>query len=162
MDPSRDHRALEKRRLQASALFARGLAPADVARRIGVRRQSAHAWFKIWQTHGSAGLLSRGPAGRKPRLTPPQLKSALAALAGDAGGDRTGAESRTLSAIAARIEAVTGTRFHPGHVWRLLRSSGIEVPGLTRRPRPRQSESQRIHKTSRLDTTPGPSPTSTK
>jgi len=39
-----DREALEERRLQAARLFAKGLRPAEVARHLGVSRQSTSVW----------------------------------------------------------------------------------------------------------------------
>ena len=43
-DPAGERAALEARRLQAAELFARGRTQAEVARTLGVSRQSAHVW----------------------------------------------------------------------------------------------------------------------
>jgi len=42
MSKTRDHAKLEKRRLQASKLFAKGNSAPEVARRLGVARQVAY------------------------------------------------------------------------------------------------------------------------
>ena len=80
MATKRDHAAMERRRLKAVALFEKGLGASAVARRLGVRRQSAHAWKRRWQQEGRAGLQSKGPAGPKSRLNPAQEEALTQAI----------------------------------------------------------------------------------
>ena len=64
---------LQARRLRAAELFAAGVGQAEVARQLGVSRQSAHLWYHRWQADGVEGLHSRGPTGPAPRLSDSQL-----------------------------------------------------------------------------------------
>jgi len=78
--PRRDFAGLEQRRFRAARMFAAGVRQAEVARRLGVSRQSVSCWFRQFQQHGRAGLRAAGRAGRKPKLTPSQLRQVDAAL----------------------------------------------------------------------------------
>lgn len=140
MGKQRDHSAMEQRRLQAAQLFEKGVYPAEVARRLGVRRQSAHGWFKTWEAKGNEGLKSRGTAGRKSRLSPPQLERIRAALL--TGPVKRGYDTDlwTLPRVRHLIEELTGERYHPGHVWHLLRSLGMSCQQPTRRAVERNEE----------------------
>ena len=60
---------LQARRLHAAELFAAGVHQAEVARQLGVSRQSVHLWYRRWQAEGTDGLRSRGPTGPAPRLS---------------------------------------------------------------------------------------------
>jgi len=51
-----------------------------VARRLHVRRQSAHDWQQRWRQGGVAALRSRGAAGPKPKLSAGQREGLAAAL----------------------------------------------------------------------------------
>jgi transposase len=62
-------RAARQRRLQAASLFAQGLSQAEVARRLGVSRQTASRWHARWRTGGRAGLAGPGRWGRPSRLS---------------------------------------------------------------------------------------------
>jgi transposase len=117
----RDFAALERRRLQAAKLLRRGLAEAEVARRVGVHRQSVNRWRKALAAHGVRGLKHPGRAGRKPRLGAPELRRIERALkrGPEALGYRT--NLWTTGRVAELIEQECGVRFHPGHVWRILR-----------------------------------------
>lgn len=116
---------MEKRRLKAAAFFQTGLNPSAVARQLGVRRQSAHAWLRAWQESGADGLRSKGSAGRKPRLTLAQKEDlAQAILDGpEAAGYPTAVW--TLPRLARLIQQRHGVRYHPGHVWHLLDRLGF-------------------------------------
>src|SRR5208282_3504589 len=63
---SRDFEALERRRLRAARLLAKGLSQSEVARRVGAHRQSVSKW--------AAELRANGRAGLKPRLSAEQIK----------------------------------------------------------------------------------------
>ncbi len=67
-----DQTALGKRRLKAVRLFEREIAPSEVARRLGVHRQSAGPWRKEWAQGGNKALASKGRIGRKRALSEQQ------------------------------------------------------------------------------------------
>ena len=79
-DPPEERAALEARRLQAAELFAQGRTQAEVARELGVSRQSAHVWHTRFQEGGVDALRSRGPTGPNPKLSAAQLPSIEQAL----------------------------------------------------------------------------------
>src|SRR2546429_8988341 len=70
----RDFAALEARRMCAETLLRQGLAEADVARRVGVHRQSVNRWARELAESGVRGLKKAGRAGRKPKLTAQDLR----------------------------------------------------------------------------------------
>ena len=124
---------MEKRRKQAAKLFERDVPTAEVARRLGVARQVAYRWKDAWKQGGRGALTSKGPAGRKPRLTPAQMDLVSDALL--AGPTAQGYKTPlwTLPRVAVLIEELTGVRYHPGHVWRLLDASGFSCQRPERR-----------------------------
>src|SRR6266849_8832791 len=63
----RDFQKLQTRRLRAIGLLERGFSQAEVARRVGVHRQSVSRWAASVQRHG-LNALQHERAGRKPRL----------------------------------------------------------------------------------------------
>ncbi len=65
----RDFDALEARRLRAAQLLKQGESQAEVARVLGVHRQTVHRWAKRVEREGRAALKKAGRAGRKPRLS---------------------------------------------------------------------------------------------
>src|SRR5215216_5799628 len=109
-----DRQAFEHIRMQAGALFAAGRSQAEVARELGVARQNVSRWHARWQAGGLEALASRGPTGPDPRLNDQQLHW-------------------TLARITTVIERLTGTRYHPGHTWKLLRRMGWRLQRPARR-----------------------------
>ena len=67
----RDRQAFEERRLNAAELFAQDIHQAEVARTLGVSRQTVSRWHARWQADGAAGLHSRGAPGRTPNCPMP-------------------------------------------------------------------------------------------
>ena len=112
---------LQARRLRAAELFATGVHQAEVARQLGVSRQSVHLWYRRWQAEGPDGLRSRGPTGPAPRLSDGQLHQVEQALLKGAGGNGFVGELWTLDRITVVVERLTGVRHHPAWVWALLR-----------------------------------------
>ena len=133
----RDFGALEARRYSAARLFARGESQVTVARLLGVTRAAAHQWFHAWQTGGRRGLKAAGRAGRKPRLETPQVVQVEAALLKGPGAHGFATELWTLPRVARVIERLTGVRYHPGHVWYILRRLGWSLQRPVRQARER-------------------------
>jgi transposase len=117
----RDPQALEERRLHAAELFAHHVHQAEVARVLGVSRQTVSRWHARWQADGTAGLASRGAPGRTPRVSDAQLAQAEQALLEGAKAHGFDTDLWTLDRVATVIWRLTGVRHHPAHVWRLLR-----------------------------------------
>ena len=124
---------MEKRRRQAAKLFDNDISAPEVARRVGVARQVAYRWKSAWEQGGRAALASKGPAGRKPKLTVEQTNQVTEALL--AGPLAQGYKTAlwTLPRVASLINDLTGVSYHPGHVWRLLGASGFTCQRPERR-----------------------------
>jgi transposase len=116
-----ERQRLQARRLRAAELFATGVRQAEVARQLGVSRQSVHLWYKRWRVAGPDALRSQGPTGPAPRLSDSQLRQVEQALLKGAGANGFAGELWTLDRIATVIELLTGVRHHPAWVWALLR-----------------------------------------
>ena len=139
-----DRKALEERRLQAARLFAKGLHPAEVARQLGVSRQSTSVWFRAWKAEGNRGLKRAERAGRPPLLTEKELRQVVerALLKGPrAHGWST--ELWTLQRVADVIAMETGVRYRIGHVWRILRRLGWSWQKPARRAMERDEQAIR-------------------
>jgi len=120
----RDFVALEQRRMQAAQLLRKGLSEAEVARQVGVHRQSVNRWQRQLQTEGRAGLKRAKRVGRKPQLTLAELRRLGQMLT--RGPDAFGFATNlwTLPRVARVIAQEWGINYHPGHVWRVLRQMG--------------------------------------
>src|SRR5437879_12364137 len=120
----RDFDALEARRFKAAALLKRGLSEEEVARQVGCRRQSVNRWARQVLVAGRASLKKAGRAGRKPKLSAVQLRHVEQGL--KRGPEALGFDTSLWTAwrVAALIEETCGVKYHPGHVWRLLKQLG--------------------------------------
>ena len=131
----RDFGGMERRRLAAARLFAEGVGQSEIARRLGVTRQAVHVWFTRWKRQGTKGLAAAGRAGRKPRLTPRQLQRVEQALLEGPRRHGIDADLWSLPRMAVVIARVTGVRYHPGHIWRVMRALGWSAQKPQRRAR---------------------------
>jgi transposase len=120
----RDFDALERRRFGALRLLQKGLSEAEVARKVGVHRQSVNRWAKQIREQGREGLKKAGRAGRKSRLSEAGLKRLESGL--KRGPEVLGYETNlwTLERVAELIERDCGVKYHPGHVGWLLGKLG--------------------------------------
>jgi transposase len=117
----RDFQGMEKRRRRAARMFARGATQADVARELEVSRHSVSRWYADWREGGTKALKAAGRAGRMSQLSAAQLRQVDRALRQGPRAHGFATDLWTLDRVAAVIEAETGVRYHPGHVWKLLR-----------------------------------------
>lgn len=136
----RDFAGLEQRRKQAARLFAKGETQAWVARQLKASRQSVSRWYQQWESTGVEGLRAAGRAGRKPRLSSSQLGRVDAALRHGARQHGFSADLWTLPRVATVIERITGEKFHPGHVWKILGSLDWSVQKPAQQARERSPE----------------------
>ncbi len=121
-------RSWKARRARAERLFAAGERQAEVARLLGVSRQCVHNWFRCWQGgEGEEPRARRPGSGRRPKLSPELLAEVDAALR--RGPEHFGYAGRrwTLDRVAEAIEKITGVRYHPSSVWRILRAMGWKL-----------------------------------
>jgi len=120
----RDFEKLEQRRLEAAELLRQGLQQAEVARRVGVHRQSVSRWAQELKQGGKRALRKAGRAGRRPRLHPEDLRRIEKAL--QRGPEALGYETSLWTAwrVADLIERECGVKYHPSQAWRILRQLG--------------------------------------
>jgi transposase len=152
-----DLEALRRRRRQAVRLFAKGETQAQVARLLGVSRQTAMVWWRRFEQEGAAALREPGVAGRPARLEADAIHRVEQALLDGPQAQGYATDLWTLPRVATVIERVTGVSYHTGHVWRILRKLGWSRQKPTTRARERDEAAiQRwVHETwPRLKKTP--------
>lgn len=117
----RDFDELERRRMEAARLLEAGINQSEVARRLGVHRQSVIRWQQALARVGRPGLKKAGRAGRKPKLSARQLAELERTLkcGPEALGYATGLW--TLARVRKLIEHQYGVQYDPSQVWRILR-----------------------------------------
>jgi len=131
-------------------LFATGkLILAAIARHLKVSRQSVSRWYREWRRGGTNALRGAGRAGRKARLNRRQLRAVEKALCQGSRAHGFASDLWTLPRVATVIERVTGVRYHPGHVWRILGSLEWSLQRPARQARERDPEKVELWKTER-------------
>jgi transposase len=144
----RDLSWLEQRRQQAALLFRKGQTMlVSVARPLKVSRQSVSRWYQPWEKGGARALQSAGRAGRKSRLSPRQLKQLETALLRGPAAQGWSAELGTLSRVSLMRERITGEKYHPGHVWKILGSRNGSAQKPERQAKERSRKRSIIGKT---------------
>ena len=105
-------------------MLRQGVPPAEVARRVGVHRQSVGRWAEQLQRGGLRALKKAGRAGRKPRLGSEDLRRIERGL--KRGPQALGYETSLWTAwrVAHLIEEECGVHYHSAHAWRILRQLG--------------------------------------
>src|SRR5665647_730177 len=138
--PRRDFAAMEARRMQAADLFAKGVIQADIGRELEVSHQTVSDWHERWAAGGKRALKSTGQPGRPPKVSQADLAKVERALQKGPKANGYPTELWTLARVADVIEKVTGVKYHPGHVWRVLRQMGWSRQRPARRAMERDDE----------------------
>src|SRR5271157_6631188 len=120
----RDFQALGQRRSRAARLLAKGVHQSEVARQVGVHRQSVSRWAQQLEAEGLPGLKKAGRAGRRPRLSAEDLRKIERGL--KRGPETLGYETGlwTTSRVTHLIRQECGIAYHPSQAWRILRQLG--------------------------------------
>jgi transposase len=90
-------------------LFAEGVTPPKVARRLRVSSKSAYQWQKAWREGGTAALASRGATGQRCKLSPRCQE--MPALYLEQGPAAHGWDQGQVWA-GARVATLMGRTFH--------------------------------------------------
>ena len=82
-------------------------------------------------------LKAKPHGGRRSRLTPEQKKTLEQVLVEGSRATGFATDLWTLSRVARVIERLFGVKYHPGHVWYILRDMGWSCQKPERRARER-------------------------
>lgn len=137
MKHKRDFKALEKRRLKGAKLLARGKTKAEVARELGVTRQTVAAWEQRL-AEGGKEALKRGELGRPRQIDAAQERELGKVLMAGALAAGYPTELWTLPRIGKLIAARFGIEYSTGHLWHLLRRMGFSCQKPEKRAIQRQ------------------------
>jgi len=147
MRPKGSKAELEARRVRAIAMLQEGLGVCEVADRVGVWPGSVSRWKQAYKRAGREGLEAKRHPGSKPKLKrEDRQRLAQLLLQGPlAHGYKT--DLWTLRRVAEVVQKQFEVSYHPGHVWRLLRSMNWSCQKPERRAREREEEAiRRWHK----------------
>ena len=137
MRPKGSAEALEVRRRIAGNLLQEGRGLREVARLVGATPSSVFRWHQALEQAGMTGLQARPHPGRPSRLTPQQKQTLADILRQGAPAAGFPTDLWTLARVAQVIERSFGVKYHPGHVWRILREMNWSPQKPERRARER-------------------------
>lgn len=140
MRPKGSAEALEVRRRIAGKLLAEGRGIREVARLVGASPSSVCRWKQALQQGGMEVLKAKPHPGRPPRLRPEQKQELEEVLLEGPQAAGFPTDLWTLPRVAKVIEGRFGVKYHPGHVWRILRGMGWSPQKPERRARERDEE----------------------
>jgi transposase len=128
---------LEARRRRALALLRQGLGVRAVARRVGCSPGSVSRWRAAVAAGGAAALRAKPAPGRPRRLSARQRTRLVKLMLQGPTAHGYGTELWTLPRVADLIARTFGVRYHPAHVWKILRGEGWSCQKPERRARER-------------------------
>jgi putative transposase len=124
----------EQVRLRAADLFAQGVTPVEVAKRLEVSENSAYRWRRAWQAGGVAALASQGASGPDPKLSDAQLAALKARLDLGPAAAGYGQDQRwTLARVAALAGLMFKVRVSVTTAWEAMRRIGYSPQTPTHR-----------------------------
>ncbi len=140
---------LERRRLRGARLLAAGESQAEVARRVGVSRQTVMRWDRAREGGGLDALRRQGKFGRPERLSTEQRTELVRILTDGALAAGFGTELWTVPRIRQLIGERFGIAMVSTSVWRLLGRLGWSVQRPTGQARERDERAIRTWKQKR-------------
>jgi transposase len=141
MATKRDLQAIEARRIEGARLLKRKVAPAEVARRLNVSRQSVSRWVRqLAEVNGAVGKLKGKPLGRPRQLDAAQCAALSSVLLQGALGAGFPTELWTVKRVRVLIEREFGVAYSNTGCWELLRSLGFSPQKPEKRALQRDEE----------------------
>jgi transposase len=114
-----------KRRVRAGRMLQRGLAPAEVAERVGVARQTVYTWKQVLDEGGIEALRESRRTGPSSKLDEAARSRLYNVLLESPIAHGFGTELWTLRRVQQVIQRLFGVRYSEVHVWRLLGQMGF-------------------------------------
>jgi transposase len=110
--------------MRAARLLQQGVPEAEVARRVGVHRQSVNRWAQQVAKGGRSALKRAAHTGRPPQLSVADCQRIEQGL--KRGPEALGYRTSLWTAwrVADLIERECGVKYSTVHAWRVLRSLG--------------------------------------
>ena len=130
MRHSQKRKALERCRRRGARLLVAGQPQAEVARRVGVSRQTVMRWERLRQQGGLEALRRAEHFGRLERRSRSQCKELVRVLKAGSLAAGFATELWTLPRIARLIEEQFAASMVPTSVWRLLERLSAYAPEM--------------------------------
>ena len=132
-----------KKRLKAGRMLLAGKGCTDVAKAVGVARQTVYTWKGLLDEGGIDALRAVPERGRPAQLDEQQLAVVRATLLRSPTEYGFGTELWTLKRVGAVIERLHGVRFGQTQVWRILGALGFSPQKPERRAIERNEDAVR-------------------
>jgi transposase len=116
-----------RKRIRAGRLLQRGKGPTEIARELGVARQTVHTWRTILEEKGFDALREVRGRGRPAGLESADLVSLRKILLQSPTEHGFGTELWTLKRVTAVIEREYGVAYGLTQVWRILGALGFSA-----------------------------------
>ena len=120
-----DRVKLERRRMRAARWLGQGVAQADVARRVGVHRQSVTRWAQQLAAGNRRALQRASRTGRPPRLSADDCRHIERRLKRSPKALGYAASRWTAARVADLIARECGVRYSTVQAWRVMRRLGF-------------------------------------
>jgi len=111
-------------------MLEEGLIPSKVADRLGVSVRSVRRWHEAREEGGDEALSAKPVPGRPRKLGEPECERLWSILLDGALAYGFPNDLWTCKRIARVIRKRFGVKYHPSHVWKILREAGwsCQVP----------------------------------
>jgi len=140
MRPKGSAKKMEVRRWIAARLLQQGKGVCEVAGLVGASPSSVHRWKEALKKGGEDALKAKPHPGRPCRLSNRQKKQLQKILLKGPLAAGFSTELWTCQRVAEVIDQTFGVRYHPDHVWYILRSLGWSCQKPERRARERDEQ----------------------
>lgn len=147
-----------KRRVRAGRMLKLGKKPAEVAKALGVARQTVYTWVRVLEEGGMDALREINVGGRPAQLAPEQFERLRQMLLEGAQAQGFGTELWTIKRVRRLIEREFEHRYSEVHVWRILGGLGFSSQRPERRAIERDEDAVRgfkRHELPKLKKKPG-------
>jgi transposase len=134
---------LEERRRLAARMLDQGYTVAEVMAAVGASESSVKRWKRAVREGGHEALKAKPHAGKPWRLSAEQREELVPILLRGARAAGFANELWTCSRVAHVIEQRFGVKYHPDHVWKVLRRLGWSCQKPEQRARERNEEAIR-------------------
>lgn len=124
MRPAGSPEELEQRRARAIAWLKEGLAPVEIAHRLGVDRRSVRRWKAAHREYGVSGIQAKPAPGRPSALNEKQKRRLEKLLLKGAAAAGFPTDLWTCPRVAQLIRRRFAVDYHVDHVGRLLHALG--------------------------------------
>jgi transposase len=114
-----------KKRIRAARLLQRGKTPAQIAREVGVARQTVYTWKALFDEGGIDALRDVRLRGRPARLDANQLEALRRALLDKPTDHGFGTDLWTLKRVGVVIKRLHGVKYSATQIWRILGALGF-------------------------------------